>query len=870
MSKWCNETWTEVVRKLNSDIYTGLKYNQIEKMRKKCGKNEIMIPKSKSFIILFLKALIQLWTLVIIVISVVLYFKFNSISSIILFIMAVLNAIIMSSYEYKDERRLSELQRIDSKECNVIRDRRNIVIPSEELVVGDIVFLEKGDIVPADLRIIESNSLKVVEGAVTGEGYTVEKYETKIEEKELSLSEMRNILFRSSVVLDGSATGIVITSGMDTQIANIISMLFEEKNTKNLLNKKITKIINKLAIVSLMLALVCFGILITFGVNFSSSLLFTLLFLTASVPEGINLIILLMFKIIFNNMKKRGVHFKNLSTLETLSQISVICLDKIGSLFEEEMKLEKVYSSEQYIDIYEEKVRLIEDKNYKLNSNIQRMLKIGLLCNDTKFNENEIVNPKQDLMEIALFQYGIENSINKVELELEQERILQIPFDTERRIMTTINKKADNKYRANVKGALDTLLGKCTYIVKNGVEMPITEEDIRNIKKADIKMSYESLSVIGFAYRDFNYEPSLKENIESNLVFVGIAGFKNPEKIDAKEVIQECKSIGIKPVIITEDNKITAFAQGKNVGLLDKQKQVLSGIEMDNMTEDELNRNLGFISVFSRINSNNKAKIAKFFKDNGAKILIQGTRITDLPALKIADVGVTSGKSNIVKNLSDIALKDVDFYNILEVLKESRKIINVLKKIILYLYTICAAQISFVFMCLVFNNQALINPFYILYINVITAVASSIALIFQYETENFSYKPLIINSNILKENKNSIIIKGFFIGVIAFIPCYIIKLVNTEFTNILAFTVLNLAILVLAYDFSDNYIFNSKISNFIMFFQVLIQLLAISLVYGINVFLNSIFWIYVLVALLVWISIITLFKIQRKNQELEF
>ncbi|WP_027625024.1 cation-translocating P-type ATPase [Clostridium lundense] len=865
MDEWYSSSWNDVVKKLNSNIYRGLDQNQIEELQKIHGKNVVKVPKSKNFAAIFFSQLFKLWSILLSIALAIFFYAGETTVFVLLFTILLFNLIFLSNIEYNEEKSLMELQKLESPYTRVIRNRKEIEILSEDLVIGDIVILNKGDIIPADLRIIESNSLKVKEGAVTGEGYTIEKYHTKIEDSEINLSEMRNILFKSSVIIEGNATGIVVAAGMNTQIANIIGMLFEEKTEKHILKNKVHKLVNSLSIGVVVVAVLIASFNVIGKKNLDYILYNTASIIMALIPENIFLILGILSYILLKYFKEKGVHFKNLSVIQNLSQVSLICDDKVGVFSQNTMNLDKIYVNESIIDHRD--INLLDEKNDN-NGVIERLIQIGLLCNDTRVSNGEFSNSKNDLVEIGIAKGAFDIGISKERVEQGKERVSQIPFDRQRRIMTTINKIEEN-YRANVKGAVDVLLNKCTHIIKNGIEREMTEEDVKIIKNVDINMSLQGLSVMGFAYRSFNYEPSLKENIESNLVFVGLMAFKNPTSYSTKELIKTCQSMYIKPIIVTEDNKIAAEAFGKDIGIVNRNKKILSGVEIDNMPEEDFEKNVENVSIFSRIIAKHKVKIAKYYKEHGHTILMSGGRITDLPYLRISNVGVSIGNSSIVKKLSDIILVDRGFENIIDSIKLSRKSINSIRKIIMYIFICSICQFAYIMLTSVAGYNHILSPLNILWTNSITVILASISIMLDYKNENIDYRPDVIDDYLLKENIIKFVFKGFFIAFIASISLYFNKKVPMDISNSIACFILNLNLIIYSVNSSEAYIFKNKVSNIILLLNVLLQIGYLILNCKDN--LMSLFnvqpWKTSLLLILAYIIIVFSFKAINKKEE---
>jgi|GEM_PF-471594 ATPase, P-type (transporting), HAD superfamily, subfamily IC len=863
MIQWYGNPWSEAVKSLKSNMYSGLDEEQIKPYREQYGENIILIPKTKSLISLILNQIKELWIILLFMCSAIfLYFQEFAMAGMGLTIIIV-STLCFALNEYNEEKNIKELQRFNKGFARVVREGRTLKIPSTELVVGDIVIVGKGEGVPADLRVIESDELKVNESSITGENFISEKYETKIEDKELALSDMKNILFKASVVVGGSGTGIVISTGMNTQISNIIKLFFGEMEKTEYFNRRLNKIINyvSLFIVACMVFNISVGSMV-FKEKISYILKDSAIFVLSSIPQGMVVVITIVSAILFKKMKKNSVIMKNISIIEKFSSVSTICTDKIGAFSKDKMKAVKVYTDGNIIDTYGKGLNNEEEGK---NENLYRILSIGVLCNDTKTNVGKLVSPKNDLIEIALIGFGLENGMEKKRLEREHRRILQIPFDTERRIMTTIN-VIDENYRANIKGTVDSLLSRCTHIMKNGVETEITEEDINAIKKADISMSIQSLSVIGFAYRNFNYEPSRKENIESNLVFVGLVGFENVLREEAIDSIKKSKALGVKPIIITEDSKLTAFAFGKKMGIISKLQEILSGVEIDNMSDEEFERIGDKIGIFSRISPRNKVNVIKSLKGYGYTTAITGSKLVDLPSLKISDIGITTSSSNIVKKLSDILLNNINFMDLLNVLEDSRKIVSVLKKIVSYIISCSVTMITFITLIYSWKYKIPLIAEEAFWFNNIIMILSSLALIYQYKNEVLYGLDSVIDKNIIKEKAFFILSRGILMGILAFVVFILGYNKGIEFAQVTAFTVLNLNAVFFNYSFSNKMFFKNRVSNLIILLNFIIQFGFSILIYGIGIIINIAYWKNVGIFICIWLLIAMVGKFNKEEQ----
>lgn len=819
MIEWYSRSWTEVVKDLKSHENIGLNNSQIAIIEEINGKNKIDIPKGKGIIYIAFTQFKKPWIILLLSVVIMFFYKSEIYLSAILGVMLLSNIFILTLEEFKEGKSLLEFEKLNSKDSLVVRNGKQIKISSEELVPGDIILLYQGDIVPADIRIIESNSLKVKEGAVTGQGNTVEKYSTKIEDEDINLNQMGNILFKTSIIIEGNCKGIVVETGLNTQIGNIISMLVEEKNNKYLSKEKLNNIMNKYSL-SIICIIIAYVVIFVALKGFSKDILMDMpSVILAFIPENIFIMISLVSYFLIKYLKGKGIDIKNLSVIENLSNVSLIFEEKVGIISERSMQVEKIYMKEKILDF---KDVYISNENNEDSNLLERILSIGLLCNDSKLQDGELINEKDDLIEIAIAKAAIQKGMKLERFKMEYPRILQIPFQKERRLMTTIN-KIDNNYRANIKGSTDALINRCTHILKGDIETELKEEDIINIKNADISMSNQGLNVIALAYRNFNYEPSLKENIESNLVFVGLIGIYNPIKENMKEIIKESKHMNIKPVIFTDENKITAMEYGKSIGILDRKSRIISGVEIDNIPEGEFPKIIDDIAIFSRIDTKHKTLISKEYK--GYNTLMSGSRIKDLPYLKNAGVSISFGVSNIVRKLSEITWMNRDYESILRLIKFSRNCIKGINKSMTYILT-CSICQGFVLLLLsIFNKDFFISPWKILWAENITILISAIAIMIDYNKDDIEYRQQKIDEKILKKNKGRFTKVILFVSVLLHFSMILLNKVNLIYVSggELIYLLMNLIFIFYTFKFSENVVFKNKKSNIILLFNIIIQ-----------------------------------------------
>jgi Ca2+-transporting ATPase len=754
MKQWYEKTMTKVVQDLDSDINLGLSEDKVKYMRETYGENIILKPKIESLLTLIIDEVKQLWILVSLVLIAMLFYNEVHILVYIAILLMMISVILLVNGDYKEEKSLMAIDNLNTSFSHVIRGGKSYKISCEEMVVGDIVFLEKGNYVPADMRILECENLKVKEVAVTGEKYEVEKYSMKIEGEVVNLSEIKNMVFKSSVVTEGSGVGIIVATGMNTQIGRIVKVLLECKNDSRVFSKDLNKIANKLSLITIIFCMITlvFAEYKSFGVH---EIINALIYISMAFNSPVFIIIMfLFFNIIFAQFKKKKIYIKNNSTIYFLSNISAIFTKKIGAISENKLIFREIYCDNLIIDVQEENL-IIEDS-------IERIMSIALLCNDAKL-KIENTNSVESLAEHAIVKFCAGKLLEKSKLESKQERILEIRYDSDRRIKTVVN-KIEDRYRANVKGVLDSLLSKCTHILINGVEKEIRDMDIENIINVHIDMSNKSYNVIGLGYRNFNYEPSIDENIESNLVFVGLMGFENPIKESSYAAMKTCKEINIRPILDEEDNKLASFAFGKQIGLTYKKEQILSGIEIDYMSKEEFEKNIEGVSIFSKISTKHKSEIVNSLNNKGHSIASVGDTLTDLEYLNNSHISISVGNecSTVVKKLSSLFLQENDFSEIINLVLNSKKIINFISKLVLFLSAVGLSEIFVILISLVTRGEMPFTFIGAVLLNFIFIPCCGLLILLQNRNTNQSIKNVNYKYIGSISIKSSLVISGIY------------------------------------------------------------------------------------------------------------
>ena len=732
-NKWYDMGANEVTRGLNSDIENGLNLEDVNKKREEFGFNELRAGKKKSLVVRFLEQFKDFMIIVLIVSAIVSGFvgiaKGEGITdTIIIMFVIILNAIIGVAQESKAEKSLEALKKLSSHMAKVIRNGKLDVIPSKELVPGDIVALETGDFVPADLRIIEAHNLKAQEASLTGESLPVDKMSDIIEGEKVGIGDRSNMLFSSSLITYGRGKAIVVETGMNTEVGKIADMMNSSLNTETPLQKKLNQLGKTLGISALIICVLIFVIGLINGKEVISMFMTAVTLAVAAIPEGLPAVSTVVLAIGVQRMVKKNAIVKNLPSVETLGSASVICSDKTGTLTQNKMTVQKVFANGI--------AKSVEDIN-ELSSEERKVIEIGMLCNDTKVStDNELTG---DPTETALTDEGFKLGYNKEFLNIERQD--EIPFDSDRKLMTVVIEK-EGKYLIYTKGAVDELLKRCSSYALNGEVKSDLENYINTINEQNKNMASEALRVLAMAYTITDKLPS-KEEMEKDLIFAGMVGMIDPPREEAKVAVQKCKNAGIKPVMITGDHKITAIAIAKKLGILENEAEAITGDMLEDMSQEELTKNIEKYSVYARVSPEHKVRIVKAWQTKGQVVAMTGDGVNDAPALKNADIGCAMGKvgTDVAKEAADVILTDDNFATVVSAVEEGRRIYDNILKSIQFLLSSNVGEIVVLFMatmCLplfvkwfgITNVSALevLLPIQILWINLVTDSLQALAL----------------------------------------------------------------------------------------------------------------------------------------------
>ena len=749
--------------------------------------------------------------------------------SIIILIVVIANAIIGVAQEAKAEKSLEALQKLSGHEAKVLRDGNVEVIPAVDLVPGDIVLLDTGDYVPADLRIIEAINLKAQESSLTGESVPAEKQASKIEEEEVPIGDRTNMLFSSSLITYGRGKGIVVETAMTTEVGKIAGMLSAGEEKETPLQAKLNNLGKTLGIVALVICAIIFLVGLLQGKPIVSMFMTAVSLAVAAIPEGLAAVSTIVLAIGVQKMVKKNAIVKHLPAVETLGSSTVICSDKTGTLTKNQMTVQKIFVNTEVYDVSELNEESDIIKYHEDNQEIKLLVYNGMLCNDTKISDDGTLTG--DPTETALVDIALKLGFTKNIYE-DTPRVDEIPFDSERKLMTTVH-KVNEKYIVYTKGGVDELLNICTSYIQKGEIKEDLENYKKNIYDINEKMARDALRVLAFAYKELDHKPK-KEELENNLTFVGLYGMIDPPRDEAKKAVDKCKTAGIKTVMITGDHKVTATAIAKKLGILKDEKEALTGLELDKIPEEELEKNIANYSVYARVAPEHKVRIVKAWQKRGDVVAMTGDGVNDSPSLKQADIGCSMGivGTDVAKEAADVILTDDNFATVVSAVEEGRRIYDNILKVIQFLLASNIGEIVVLLLATLgttlfakwfgitdIAHLEILMPIHILWINLITDSLPALALAFDPGSLGLmERKPIKPSKGIFTKSMTyRIIYQGIMIGLLTLVA-FIIGLATTntpiegltldqtkiEVGQTMAFVVLALSELVHVFNIRDN------------------------------------------------------------------
>ena len=839
--KWFAKDVNEVEQKLGTDLKKGLSSDEVVKRQEKYGFNELKAAKKKTLLQRFLDQFKDFSIIVLIIAAIVsgavgIANGEGVTDTIIIMIVVIVNAIIGVSQEAKAEKSLEALQKLTDHAAKVIRNENITVISAKELVPGDIVVLDTGDYIPADLRVIEAVNLKAQESSLTGESVPVEKNIEKIENNEVGIGDRVNMLFSSSLVTYGRGKGIVVETGMTTEVGKIAGMINDVEKQETPRQTKLNKLGKTLGIVALAICVFIFIVGLIQGKEPIGMFMTAVSLAVAAIPEGLAAVSTIVLAIGVQKMVKKNAIVKRLPAVETLGSATVICSDKTGTLTQNKMTVKKIFWNDAIRD-------LDNIGENEIDEELKKLVYANMLCNDTKIsNEGELTgDPTETALVDMAFKLDFDPSIYD-----RTPRIEEVPFDSERKLMTTVN-KVDDDYVVYTKGGIDELLKRCnSYEINNNVNNDLGAY-INKIRQENEKMAKEALRVLGCAYKVIDHFPSKEEmkNIENNLTFIGMVGMIDPPRQEAKVAVEKCKTAGIKTVMITGDHKITATAIARELGILENDDEAITGQDLENMTDEELEKNVRHYSVYARVSPEHKVRIVKAWQKNGEIVAMTGDGVNDSPALKTSDIGCAMGVvgTDVAKEAADVILTDDNFATIVSAVEEGRRIYDNILKVIQFLLSSNIGEIVVLFLATLLTplfanwfgitditHLEILLPIHILWINLVTDSLPALALAFDpANSDIMTRKPAKPGKGIFTKAMTwRIIYQGIMIGLLT-LAAYAIGLATTnepingltleqskiEVGQTMAFVTLALSELVHVFNVRDNKksIFKTKVFN---------------------------------------------------------
>lgn len=741
---------------------TGLSDQEVKDRREQFGANRLTSKRRTTLIEKFISQFKDLMIIILIIAAIIAGFAGETVDAAIILAVVILNAVFGVFQESKAENAIDSLKEMSAPMATVLRNNQPMSIKSEDIVPGDIVLLEAGDVVPADVRLIEANSLKIEEAALTGESVPVNKQVDPIMEDDLPLGDRKNLGFMNSNVTSGRATGVVIGTGMNTEVGKIAHMLNTTEETTTPLQENLKSLGKMLTVLILVIAVIVFAVGMWRGQESLINMLLTAISLAvAAIPEGLPAIVTVTLALGTQQMARHRALIRKLPAVETLGSTDVIASDKTGTLTQNKMTVEKVFLNEKLQDS--------ADTHLTLND---RLAQIMVLNNDTKYQENELAG---DPTETALVSFYLNQDQPVQKFVNSHQRLAEIPFDSERKLMSTFNQMDDSQILMTMKGAPDQLLERVTKIQDGDDVRDITDDDKRLISATNHDLATQALRVLAFAYRLVDTVPTDLTSAaqEHDMIFVGLIGMIDPERPEVAQAVAEAKSAGIKSIMITGDHQDTAQAIAKRLGILGRGDnpggKVINGAQLDEMSDDQFNREVADISVYARVAPEHKVRIVKAWQKQGKVVAMTGDGVNDAPALKTADIGVGMGitGTEVSKEASDMVLADDNFATIVTAVKAGRKVFANIQKTLQYLLSANLGEVLTLFVMTMMGWQIL-APVQILWINLVTDTFPAIALgVEPAEPGIMKRKPRGRTSNFLSGGiMSNILYQGFFEGFI--------------------------------------------------------------------------------------------------------
>lgn len=787
MSEFHQQSSVEVMEMLDV-TNQGLSDYDVQNRQEVYGYNELLEGKRTSTFSVFFGQFKDLLVIILLIAAFISFLLGEVESTIVIMIVVILNAILGTVQHVKAEQSLDNLKALTSPVAKVMRDKQIVEISSEDIVVGDLLYLEAGDYISADGRLAESHNLHINESSLTGESLAVAKSTAPIKEDRVTIGDKKNMAFTGSFVTNGRGTVIVTSIGMETEIGKIANLMDTAKEKKTPLQVNLDRFGEKLALGITMICLAIFIIDLFRGRELVDSFMFAVSLAVAAIPEALSSIITIVLAFGTQKMAKENAIIRKLYAVESLGSISVICSDKTGTLTENKMSVQQVYIDQKVIS---------HDELHTENAIEKNLILKALLCNDALERDGKEIG---DPTEIALVKLGKQYNLDELIVRNHYPRLAEIPFDSDRKLMSTVH-QFNQRYTLITKGAIDVLLSKIAKIETSEGVLYITDEHRNKIEEVNRDFSMNGLRVLAIAYKEISKNQLIDVEVEKDLIFVGLIAMMDPPRKESKSAVESCIKAGIKPVMITGDHKITATAIAKQIGILNDPSEAIEGHEIEGLTDQQLQEKVQDFSVYARVTPEHKIRIVKAWQEKGNVVAMTGDGVNDGPALKQADIGVAMGitGTEVAKDASSMILTDDNFSTIVKAISNGRSLYTNIKNAILFLLSGNAGAIFVVLYATVLGLPVPFAPVHLLFINLLTDSLPAIAIGLEPHNKNtMKDKPRDINTPLLNKTfTTQVILEGLLIAIATIIAFRIgLSTGDTQTASTMAFATLCLSRLV--------------------------------------------------------------------------